>query len=327
MRGRRVEGKCLILILIFAFLVLGCRQQAAAGQADIVRVVVILPHSDDGYWRVIESAIEDREAEAFDAGVDIQIQIPQLNYNISQMTDILKQAILAQVDVIVVQGNEDAEFTKQLRKAYDSGIKVICVDTDLVDFPDHLYIGTDNYRAGQMLGEKLLDLSGAEEGDGKLSAVIISGEEGYPNLEDRVRGFEDAVKPSGDVEVQDILYDHYDAITFMKLFNSVEGVDAVIFVEGTAAQTLGRMTDSRDDKFRYILGTDMEDPVNKGVMDGVVLQNMKQMGDTVVDRLISWKEQGTELTGNICTDIQWYGTKDVPTETEKIPAGTEETEQ
>ena len=86
-------GLLTLTLLLAAILLSGCggREEALY---PVTRVSVILPHNDDGYWSLIREGIEEAEAELGESyNIDIQISIPQLNYNISQMTDILKLVI------------------------------------------------------------------------------------------------------------------------------------------------------------------------------------------------------------------------------------------
>lgn len=290
-----------------AILLAGCGKsdlnelQKDGGTEKITRVSVILPHQDDGYWSQISAGIDSRMADAENAGIDIRSYLPQINYSIPQMTDILKQQIAARTDVIVVQGNEDTEFVQQLLRAQEAGIRIICMDTDLESLPEHIYIGTDNYEAGKTLGEKLLELVGDEE----LSATVISGQKGYPNMDSRLKGLEDSFESTGAVVIQDILYDDYDALTFMDQYQSCTS-DIVVCIEGTGAQTLARMRDSHDDRFRFIVGFDMTDALKDNVMDGILTQDTFGIGATIVDELIRYRQTGSYSAQTINTAVEWH---------------------
>jgi ABC-type sugar transport system substrate-binding protein len=272
------------------------------GKYPVTRVTVILPHNDDGYWSLVAEGIDEEEAAiGAEYNIDISTMIPQLNYNTPQMTDILKQQIAAQVDVIVIQGNEDPEFRKALQEAYDQGIKIICVDTDLKNFQDHLYIGTDNYKAGQLMGEKLVELTG-----GTAKVAVVSGESGYLNLEQRWNGFMDTVKAYPGIEVVDLQYDNYDGLTFMHLYHKLhEKADTLVCLEGTAGQTLSQLYEERRPEYKYIIGFDINSGVKNKVIDGVVKQDTNQMGRRVVDEIANNIKTGDYSSDYIYTDIQW----------------------
>jgi ABC-type sugar transport system, periplasmic component len=268
----------------------------------VTRVTVILPHNDEGYWSLVAEGInEEQDAIGAEYNIDISTMIPQLNYNIPQMTDILKQQIAAQVDVIVIQGNDDPEFRKALLEAYAQGIKIICVDTDLSNFPDHLYVGTDNYKAGETMGEKLIELT-----NGTAKVAVVSGKSGYLNLEQRWNGFMDAVKSYPGIEVVDFQYDNYDGLTFMNLYQKLhEKADTLVCIEGTGAATLSEVYDKPRLEYKHILGFDINTGVKNQVIDGVVRQDTNQMGRRVVDEIVNYIKTGKYSSDNIYTDIQW----------------------
>lgn len=302
----RKAGKQLILIILLIFIL--CLSIVFHGTADtkedypVTRVTVILPHTDDGYWNLVAAGIQEKQEEVGDRyNIDISIIMPQLNYNISQMVDILKQQIAAQVDVLVVQGAEDDEFKETLLKAYKQGIKIICVDTDISDFPEHLYVGTDNYAAGKMLGEHLAELTG-----GTARLAIVSGEPGYSNLEQRLHGLMDVISKYPGIEPGKVKYDKYDGLTVMRLYQELkEEADVMVYLEGTGGITLTSMFQEADDSYEYIVGFDAYEGAKKGVLNGVVKQDTQQMGHLVVTEIANYIEKGAYSSDNIYTDIHW----------------------
>lgn len=271
-------------------------------QNQITRVSVILPHKDDGYWNLIEEGIsQEAENTGIDCKLDIKMIIPQLNYNISQMTDLLKQQIAAKVDYIVVQGNEDQTFCQVLREAWEQGIHIICVDTDISDFPEHLYVGTNNYEAGRLLGEALVELT-----EGHTSVGIISGEEQYQNLQERLEGFQDVVKEWPDIEIKSIAYDHYDALTFMQLYHQMVGeAEVLVSLEGTGGKTMESVYDGPVTEYSHVLGFDAYDGVKRNILDGIVKQNTNLMGHQVVKEIEQHIKTGAYSADCIYTDIFW----------------------
>lgn len=268
----------------------------------VTRVSVILPHKDDGYWNLVAEGITEKQEEIGSRyNMDISMIMPQLNYNVDQMVDILKQQIAAQVDVLVVQGTEHPGFRDALLEAYEQGIKIICVDTDLNDFPEHLYIGTDNYAAGRMLGEELVKLTG-----GKARLAIISGEQGYSNLEQRLQGLMDVIRDYPEIEPGEVRYDRYDGLTVMRLYQELSGeADVTVYLEGTGGITLVSMFQESDDTYDYILGFDAYEGVKSGVLNGIVKQDTQQMGHLVVEEIANYIEDGEYSSDNIYTGIHW----------------------
>lgn len=265
-------------------------------------MTVILPHFDDGYWMLIEEGIEQSgEKLKKSCGMDIKILKPQLNYNIPQMVELLKQQIAAKVDVLVVQGNEDEEYIDTLKEAWSEGIQIICVDTDIKSFPEHLYIGTDNYEAGKMLGEELINVT-----DGEANVALISGEPGFSNLEERLEGLQDAVKDYPKIHLGDVQYDDYDGLTVMKMYyQNTEGADTIVFLEGTGGVTISSQFKQRDDQYEHILGFDAFYGVISGAIDGIIKQDTNMMGEQVVEEIANFIRNGEYSSETVYTDTQW----------------------
>lgn len=292
----------ILMLLVLCCVLGGCKAGIPVAGTDITRVTVILPHFDDGYWMLIEEGIEQSgEKLKKSCGMDIKILKPQLNYNIPQMVELLKQQIAAKVDVLVVQGNEDEEYIDTLKEAWSEGIQIICVDTDIKSFPEHLYIGTDNYEAGKMLGEELINVT-----DGEANVALISGEPGFSNLEERLEGLQDAVKDYPKIHLGDVQYDDYDGLTVMKMYyQNTEGADTIVFLEGTGGVTISSQFKQRDDQYEHILGFDAFYGVISGAIDGIIKQDTNMMGEQVVEEIANFIRNGEYSSKTVYTDTQW----------------------
>ena len=292
----------ILMLLVLCCVLGGCKAGIPVAGTDITRVTVILPHFDDGYWMLIEEGIEQSgEKLKKSCGMDIKILKPQLNYNIPQMVELLKQQIAAKVDVLVVQGNEDEEYIDRLKEAWSEGIQIICVDTDIKSFPEHLYIGTDNYEAGKMLGEELINVT-----DGEANVALISGEPGFSNLEERLEGLQDAVKDYPKIHLGDVQYDDYDGLTVMKMYyQNTEGADTIVFLEGTGGVTISSQFKQRDDQYEHILGFDAFYGVISGAIDGIIKQDTNMMGEQVVEEIANFIRNGEYSSETVYTDTQW----------------------
>lgn len=292
----------ILMLLVLCCVLGGCKAGIPVAGTDITRVTVILPHFDDGYWMLIEEGIEQSgEKLKKSCGMDIKILKPQLNYNIPQMVELLKQQIAAKVDVLVVQGNEDEEYIDTLKEAWSEGIQIICVDTDIKSFPEHLYIGTDNYEAGKMLGEELINVT-----DGEANVALISGEPGFSNMEERLEGLQDAVKDYPKIHLGDVQYDDYDGLTVMKMYyQNTEGADTIVFLEGTGGVTISSQFKQRDDQYEHILGFDAFYGVISGAIDGIIKQDTNMMGEQVVEEIANFIRNGEYSSETVYTDTQW----------------------
>ena len=293
---------------LLAAAICGCssRQSSSASSSSfeassVVRVSVILPHEDDIYWGIVKKGIEEHQGEAAKWNIDVRIEVPTLNYNVSQMTELVRKQIAENVDIIAVQGIQDEDYVKALNDAIDKGIQVVCLDTDVKGLPSHLYIGSDNYAAGKMIGEKLCVLM---QGQGTVS--IMSGDKGYPNLEERLRGIDDVFRNYPGISRKKVTYDHYDALTAVREYEDLEPANALICLEGTGVHAFENIIDKSNSKFSYIIGFDSSTRVTDGTITGYIKQDQYGIGEKLIEQLIYYQMHNGEFEGTqIFTKLTW----------------------
>ena len=233
---------------------------------------------------------------------------PQLNYNVEQMTSIIKRQIAAQVDVIIVQGNEFENYQNTLREAWNKGIQIVLVDTDIADFIPHVYIGTDNYSAGQEMGRRLAELTG-----GQATVAVLSGQPGYKNLDDRYTGLTEISQTYPGIQFVRLEYDNFDSLTVLNKVEQIKSenpeIDTLVCIEGTGGQAIGNYSTESLKKYKYILVFDyMQQTLNgleNGTINGVVAQEPYQMGYMAVQNIAESTEGGNNVSYSTYTSIRW----------------------
>jgi len=281
------------------------------------RATAILPHSDQGYWTKLANGMQE-EAEEY-AGLNLKVRIPQMNYNIDQMTALIRQETAAQADALLVQGIDDEGYLAALQEADRAGVKVVLVDTDVETSFDHLYVGTDNYAAGRMLGQALI----AETG-GEANVMIMSGDEGYPNLDERIRGLRDEVADCEGIRIAGVKYDKYDSLNVLKQYQSILGnyplVDTIVGVEGTLCMALGPYVNLEEPHMKVVLGfdrcTETDAGLDRGVITGVITQDNEGMGRQAIQALMQWLETGRLEQSSYYTATSYYTSADYRREQE-----------
>lgn len=111
----------------------------------------------------------------------------------------MEHFIEMEVDGIAIGPSDANALTPFINKAMDAGIPVICFDTDAPDSKRISYIGTDNYNAGQHLGEvaaELIDYEGKVIGSTGLSSML--------NLSTRVEGAKDVFAQYPGIELVEV---------------------------------------------------------------------------------------------------------------------------
>ncbi len=107
---------------------------------------------------------------------------------------IIEGLIWRKVDGIAISTSDPEKIRKVIAKAVAAGIKVATIDADCPDSKRLFYCGTDNYKAGWACGEAMVKII-TEKGLAKKSlrtAILTGGIEAH-NLNERIRGFKEAV--------------------------------------------------------------------------------------------------------------------------------------
>ena len=95
----------------------------------------------------------------------------------------INQLAAAGVDGITVSCTDAALLTPAINDAVDSGVEVVCFDSDAPDSKRFAYYGIDDAEAGREVMRQLAEAMG-----GTGVVAILAGNQAAPNLQARVRG-------------------------------------------------------------------------------------------------------------------------------------------
>jgi ribose transport system substrate-binding protein len=122
----------------------------------------------------------------------------------------IEDAVSRKVDGLAVSAIDAQALTPTIDQAVDAGILTITFDSDAPKSKRLIYIGTNNYKAGQSAGEAAKKLFST---GGKIIAFV--GNRSAENARDRENGFKDAIKGTN-IEVVDVREDNKDPIRARK---------------------------------------------------------------------------------------------------------------
>jgi len=127
--------------------------------------------------------------------------------------------------------------------AVKAGIPVICVDSDAPESHRILFVGTDNFQAGLQSGRRMAELL---HGSGRVAVITIPGQH---NLDERVRGVNEAFKKYPGIKITETLDDKVDPRSandqISALLEKSQTLDGILCVEASggpgAAEALHRL--------------------------------------------------------------------------------------
>jgi ribose transport system substrate-binding protein len=196
------------------------------------------------------------------------------DYDMNAMANVFELAIAKNPKGIVVVGFENS-LNALVDKAAAKGIPVVTVDADLPGSKRIAFVGTGNHRAGFEGGKKLAALLG---GKGKVALMTKPGQS---NLEERVRGYQDALKQWPGIEVVQVADTQSDPVVaaqaaglLLQKYPDLAGIACVEAAGGTGAATAVKEA-NRVGKVK-IVAMDRGNEVLEYIKDGVISATVAQ---------------------------------------------------
>jgi ribose transport system substrate-binding protein len=205
-----------------SFLKLAAATAAAAGTgtltatnasaADAVTIALIPGLTADGFYVTMHKGAE---AAAKATGANLIYQ-GAAEWNVSLQVPILEAVIAKKPAAILIAPNDKTQMIQPLKKAFDAGIQVVCVDTFIgtgvfqtgkgdADFPIS-YVASDNVLGGRMAARALAKAIG-EKGKVYVSNV----KPGISTTDQREEGFKDEMKKYSGIQVLETQFNDDDA--------------------------------------------------------------------------------------------------------------------
>jgi len=114
----------------------------------------------------------------------------------AEQARVVEDVIAKGVDAIAISCNDPTALIEPLKKALAAGIEVMTWDSDSPKSGRFTYLGVDNYQGGKAAADLLVRSMGKK---GKVA--ILTGVPGAFNLEERIRGFKDGLKPYKGIKI------------------------------------------------------------------------------------------------------------------------------
>ena len=115
-----------------------------------------------------------------------------------------QKAVASRPSGILVSPARPETFKDDIDLAVQQGIPVICVDADSPESRRNLFIGTDNFRAGLEMGNRMATIL---RGRGLVAVIYIPGQF---NLDERYRGVLEAFRKFPGIQITKIIDDQGD---------------------------------------------------------------------------------------------------------------------
>ena len=192
--------------------------------ADAVTIALIPGLTADGFYVTMhKGAIAAAKA----LGVNLLYQ-GGAEWNVALQVPIVDAIIAKKPAAILIAPNDKTQMIQPLKKAYDAGIQVVCVDTFIgngvfqtgagdADFPI-TYVASDN-----VLGGKMAALALAKAIGGKGKVYVSNTKPNISTTDQREQGFKEGIKAFPNIQVLETQFNDDDANKAAAQFQAVLG--------------------------------------------------------------------------------------------------------
>jgi ribose transport system substrate-binding protein len=259
-------------------------------QEEVYRLVLITQDVETPFWdKVASGALKQAEEN----GASLEVWGSYGN-NTEDFLKKMEIAIHSKMDGIIIQGLDTEDF-KQLTKIKASfyGIPIITVanDVPMSESLRRTYIGSDQYKAGKLIAKQLVSDMGPT---GEVVLMYDRKQEFYQTQ--RLNGIKDFLKDYPEVQIMYAETSDSREQTIAStqdVLNRMPEVDAFIAV---SADVVGAMIQEISRRYQvepyYIYsfddGPDSLPLLKKGLLDGIIKQSPKEMGEKSVQLLLEW---------------------------------------
>ncbi len=265
---RRVRATALgVLGTACLMVTTSCAKHSYSDQYYIVSTNIKLP-----YWQAANSGLtkaatqygvkaEMRGTDTFDPQGEVQE---------------FRTAVSRKPAGILVSVADPALMQSEIDKAIDAGIPVLTIDSDAPNSHRLYFIGTNNLQAGRLGGQRVV-----QKLHGKGNVVFFT-MPGQTNLDERLKGYQDAFSSSPGMHVAEVFNirgdsgNAFDKTQALVAKAGKDKIDAFVCLEASAGKDVAEALKRANATDRELVAMDVDEAtlnlVKEGVIDATVAQ-------------------------------------------------------
>jgi ribose transport system substrate-binding protein len=257
-------------LLCLAALVVPLINCGSAHDSD-ERYIFVAANVQVPYWQAAAAGFSK-------AGEQLKVQssfVGPNTYDPKAEREALQEAVQKKPTGILLAVTDPALLKDDIDKAIVAGIPVITLDSDAPGSKRLFFIGTNNYQAGLTGGQRL-----AQELKGKGNVVVFAMPE-QRNMQDRLRGYRDALERQSGVKVTRVVDIQGDPRIAFDTTTQIVGkerdkVDAFVCLEAQSGKEVAGVLNSYHVTGKVVMAMDTDhetlDWIQKGMIAGTIAQ-------------------------------------------------------
>ena len=251
----------------------GCQYRSTKDTYVLVAANLKLP-----YWVEVQQGFKDAAQQYH---VTAKVVGPD-GYDPAAEVSAFNDAVASHPAGILVSAADALQITPAINAAIEAGIPVITVDSDAPTSSRLYFIGTNNLEAGRLGGKRLAQKLG---GKGNVLVFSIPGQE---NIEERLKGYKDALADSPGIKIVSVIAtggeasSAFDATQQSLQKKGADKINAFVCLESASGPAVGEVLKRSNSTDRLVIAMD-DNPetlsfISDGTIDSTISQKPYTMG-------------------------------------------------
>lgn len=241
------------------------------------QIAVITKSTESAFWKNVKMGVN---AAAAEYNCNVTFSGPEKEEDYYSQNQLIDQAVEDGVDAIVFSAIDYEKNTASIEAAYNSGIPIIVIDSDIHSDIKRSVIGTDDYQAG------ISTYTALKQTNKKIYLGIVNFDKVSLNGQLRELGLTNSIRDNDDIEILETVYAESNiesaSAATIKLINKYPHLNAIVtFNEWTTLGVGSALEESgREDIFAVGFDSHVKSlsHLERGIMDTLVVQNPYAMG-------------------------------------------------
>lgn len=245
----------------------GCERHSNKEVFYLVSTNLSLP-----YWQTAAAGF-NRAAAQFKVTAHV---VGPANYDPQAELAELQKAVAAKPGGILISVSDEGVLQPEIDAAIGAGIPVITMDSDASGSHRLYFIGTNNLEAGRMGGRRLIEKLG---GRGNVVFFTLAGQ---PNIEERLKGFRDALATRPDIHIVNVIDTKsdpraaFDQTEQLLAQTGPKKIDGFVCLESAGGKAVSDALKRQNGTDRVVIAWDVNPDTLNGIKEGTIEATLAQ---------------------------------------------------
>jgi ribose transport system substrate-binding protein len=267
---------------------------AAAASSKPLNIAFLSTYAGLPFYTATECGARDA-AKELGGDIELSVEGPPHGVNVAEQVPLLSTIVNRKPDGLILVPADPRALVAPAKVAVEKGVALTTTDQTLTEKIDLANYHSDNVAGGRLAGESMLKLLNGKKG----TLLPIDNKPGLPHVNDRVKGFVEAVKGAPGITLLPTQYGTDDpnksaaivqaaARAHPDLIGVYGATEAVSNGMVAGLKGVSKSQSSQISKIGYDAGPTLARAVSDGELDAIIAQGSYDQGHEAMTTLVKY---------------------------------------